>query len=386
MAATQTAPKTPSISRTAMLILLAIGPEERHGYAIMREVSDITGGATKLGPGAVYTTIKRLLGDALIEETEDRPDPEMDDQRRRYYRLTGLGRAAVATEARRLEAPGRLRPTLGVGVEMTRKNGQLRIYRGLLSLYPSAYRKHYGEKMVQLFGDQIRDEGAMRAWLTALGDVPGSAIAERMRQDRSVAHSLAVAPTAVSRVLGLIGVLGGAALLIVFLPAALSIQLSPDQFNLRLILFNLGAIAVVIAVHRRQSFAGRRLALTGAIPALLANAVYLLTILRIIAQPGEMGPGDYGPVFVYGAAAMWLSDLWFGVVTFKLGVLSRWSAAALVLGSIAAFAGMGLFGLQSPGSIAEKVILVGIAIHGLAWVLLGLEVGLRRRSAAVELT
>ena len=165
-----------------------------------------------------------------------------------------------------------------------------------------------------------------------------------------------------------------------------SIPLSPDQYNLRLILFNLGAIAVVIAAHRRQSFAGRRLALMGAIPALLANAVYLVTIMRIVAQPGEIGPGDYGPIFLYGAAAMWLSDLWFGVVTFKLGVLSRWSAAALVVGSFAAFAGMGVFGLQAPGSIAEKIILAGIALHGLAWVLLGLEVALRRRPAAVEQT
>jgi DNA-binding PadR family transcriptional regulator len=86
-----------------MLIMLAIGPEERHGYAIMREVARITEGATKLGPGGVYTTIRRLLEDRFIEESDERPDPEMDDQRRRYYRLTGLGRAVVTTEAKRLQ-------------------------------------------------------------------------------------------------------------------------------------------------------------------------------------------------------------------------------------------------------------------------------------------
>ena len=95
---------TAPLPRVAMYILLAIGPEERHGYAIMHEVQRITDGAVRLGPGAIYTTIKRLLDDGLIEESDERPDPELDDQRRRYYRLTALGRAVAATEVRRLEA------------------------------------------------------------------------------------------------------------------------------------------------------------------------------------------------------------------------------------------------------------------------------------------
>ena len=104
MDATQQAPASPPITHTALLVMLAIGPEERHGYAIMHEVARITDGKTRLGPGGVYTTIRRLLDDGLIEESDERPDPHMDDQRRRYYRLTGLGRAAVATETRRLES------------------------------------------------------------------------------------------------------------------------------------------------------------------------------------------------------------------------------------------------------------------------------------------
>jgi len=87
-----------------MHVLIAIGPEERHGYAIMREIERMTEGATRLGPGGVYTTIKRLLDDGLIEECDERPDPELDDQRRRYYRLTPTGRAVVAAEVRRLES------------------------------------------------------------------------------------------------------------------------------------------------------------------------------------------------------------------------------------------------------------------------------------------
>jgi DNA-binding PadR family transcriptional regulator len=113
---------TPALSRVAMYILLAIGPEERHGYAIMHEVRRITAGAVKLGPGAIYTTIKRLLADGLIEESDERPDPDLDDQRRRYYRLTALGRSVAASEVRRLDAlvtsarPWALEPDNAVGL------------------------------------------------------------------------------------------------------------------------------------------------------------------------------------------------------------------------------------------------------------------------------
>jgi len=95
--------RIPPLSRTAMHVLIAIGPEERHGYAIMREIERMTHGAMRLGPGGIYTTIRRLLEDGLIEECDERPDPEVDDQRRRYYRLTGLGRAVAGAEVRRLE-------------------------------------------------------------------------------------------------------------------------------------------------------------------------------------------------------------------------------------------------------------------------------------------
>ena len=103
MEAIQQPKRVPPLSRPAVHVLLAIGPEERHGYAIMREIERMTEGATRLGPGGVYTTIGRLLDDGLIEESDERPDPELDDQRRRYYRLTGLGSAVVAAEVYRGE-------------------------------------------------------------------------------------------------------------------------------------------------------------------------------------------------------------------------------------------------------------------------------------------
>lgn len=85
-------------------IMLALRDGEKHGYAIMGEVEEMSGGAVKMGPGTLYGSIKRMLADGLIEETADRPDPEQDDQRRRYYQLTGLGGAVCDVEVERLQA------------------------------------------------------------------------------------------------------------------------------------------------------------------------------------------------------------------------------------------------------------------------------------------
>lgn len=84
-------------------ILLALAGGERHGYGIMQEVSALTNGALRLGPGTLYGSIKRMLADGLIEEAGERPDPPQDDERRRYYRLTSTGRVVAEAEARRLE-------------------------------------------------------------------------------------------------------------------------------------------------------------------------------------------------------------------------------------------------------------------------------------------
>ena len=85
-------------------VLVALATGEKHGYAIMREVEQVSDGAVRMGPGTLYGSIKRMLADGLIEETAERPDPELDDQRRRYYRLTGLGERVCASELQRLEA------------------------------------------------------------------------------------------------------------------------------------------------------------------------------------------------------------------------------------------------------------------------------------------
>jgi DNA-binding PadR family transcriptional regulator len=84
-------------------ILLALADRERHGYHIMQEVDERTEGKVRLGPGTLYGSIKRMLADGMIEETEERPVPEQDDERRRYYRLTDFGLRVARAEAERLE-------------------------------------------------------------------------------------------------------------------------------------------------------------------------------------------------------------------------------------------------------------------------------------------
>ena len=98
-------PRTvPPLTPAVFHILLALAEGERHGYGIMQEVAALTDGGLRLGPGTLYGTIKRLLAAGLVEEVEERSDPILGDERRRYYRLTDLGCKVVRTEARRLES------------------------------------------------------------------------------------------------------------------------------------------------------------------------------------------------------------------------------------------------------------------------------------------
>src|SRR5512138_830336 len=103
MTETSPSPKTPTLTPAAFHIMLVLADGENHGYAIMREVTENTQGKMRLGPGTLYGTIKRMLAAGWIEESDERPDPKLDDERRRYYRLTGLGRKLVQDEAERLE-------------------------------------------------------------------------------------------------------------------------------------------------------------------------------------------------------------------------------------------------------------------------------------------
>src|ERR1700716_4359413 len=83
-------------------ILIAVADEDRHGYAILQDVAARTGGELKLSAGTLYRSIQRMLDQGLIVETRDRPAPEDDAERRRYYRITPCGTAAARAESRRL--------------------------------------------------------------------------------------------------------------------------------------------------------------------------------------------------------------------------------------------------------------------------------------------
>lgn len=83
-------------------ILLALREQEKHGYAIMRDVELLSDGLVTIGPGTMYGSIKRMLAEGLIEESDKRPDADSDDERRRYYRSTQLGEAVCRAEVGRL--------------------------------------------------------------------------------------------------------------------------------------------------------------------------------------------------------------------------------------------------------------------------------------------
>jgi hypothetical protein len=185
--------------------------------------------------------------------------------------------------------------------------------------------------------------------------------------------AVANSPSTSSRVLGLAGILCGAVLLAPLLPFGLV-----GYGALRIILFNVGSIAIVIGVHRRQASAAPALAVLGAIPALLANAWYLA--MTMLASDGRQPfAGDFGLVYFFAGLAMWLTDAAFGFVTLRLGVVTRWGALALAVGSLLVITGIDRLGLTSPANptIFEPIALAGGVLNGIGWIVLGIDIATR---------
>jgi hypothetical protein len=252
-----------------------------------------------------------------------------------------------------------------------------RVYRSLLRLYPADFRDRFAEEMVQLFHDKLRDARAGRApggsagaWLTMLGDVAITAVSERTRRNRTMAHSLASAPPIPVRLLGALGIVGGVAILAAFL-----LEIPPDLNALRIIVVNLGAIAVILAVHRRQARVSPVLALAGAVPAVLANAWYLVMVVLSLG-----GTGGFGLVFFWAGVALWISVAWFGLVTFRLGTVTRWGSLAVAIGAALTLTGIDRLGLTS--TIFGQLSQVGIVTMAIGWILLGADVATRGMATA----
>lgn len=100
-------------------ILMSLAEEERHGYAIIQDVEERTGGELRLSPGTLYRSIQRMLEQGLIVESRRRPAPALDDERRRYYRITPRGTATARAEMRRLTQLVRLGRQRGLKPETT---------------------------------------------------------------------------------------------------------------------------------------------------------------------------------------------------------------------------------------------------------------------------
>ena len=266
------------------------------------------------------------------------------------------------------------------------ENGHVRVYRALLRLYPASFRLRFAEEMVLLFDDQLRDAkldsvavGTLRTWARIIGDLLVTATAEHLRDDRSMAGSLAVRPSHLTRLLGVLGVVGGAVILVAFLPFE---PWSADLFNLRLVLFNLGVIAIVVAVYRRQVVVSPVLAASAALPAVIANLWHMIMTISAVSQPGEPGVGSYGTIYIAASTAMWLSDAWFGLMALRLGGVNRIGALAVAIGSIFAFVGMANvldFLGPSLATVVGPLAVPGIAVMGLGWVVLGTDLATRRR-------
>jgi DNA-binding PadR family transcriptional regulator len=98
-----TADRPPALRPVELEILVSLADEERHGYAIMRETAERTGGGLRLDPGTLYRALERMRKAGLVAESTRRRDPAADDERRRYYRITAPGRRAARAEMERLE-------------------------------------------------------------------------------------------------------------------------------------------------------------------------------------------------------------------------------------------------------------------------------------------
>ena len=253
-------------------------------------------------------------------------------------------------------------------------SAQEHLFRALLRLYPAEFRTRYGDELLQLCADELRDarvpttrRGSLRTLLATLIDVTWSGLVER------VSNGGAPAPTLTMRVLGLLGIAAGLILVSAF------VFFIPGEFNLaRLLLFNAGAIAITVAVARLASDRVGRLGQVLAVSVVVANLAYAVGTLYT-GQFEYPFAGLRGVVYAWITMAMWLSDGLFGLVVFRLGGLAGLGGAALALGGFAILGGDRFW---EPSELAGTVAAAGVMLNGFGWIVLGLVVAFRHRPAA----
>jgi hypothetical protein len=285
------------------------------------------------------------------------------------------------------QAPGRF--GTDPDVDAPRLTRGERVYAALLVAYPRAFRARYGEEMVLLFGDQLRDArtaggagGVFTTWVRTFFDLLSSAVGEHLRKDRDMAQSLATfEPTRSMRWLGLLAVVGGCLLIGVFFWTGLFA--GPDNL-VRLVLFALSGAAVGLAFHRRHSAVAPRLALVATGGVVLAGLWYATSNIFSLNGPRSWA-GVGGLIFSLSSLSLWLSAAVFGAISLRIGAawrgMTRWFAATarmalliLVIGGPLAALGDDRWGLthnETYGALITQATLLGVFLTGAGWALLG---------------
>jgi hypothetical protein len=261
-----------------------------------------------------------------------------------------------------------------------------RWYRALLHLYPGPFRSRYADEMVTLFGDQLRDArrgtgiGVERVWLATLRDLAVTIPAEHTARQQAIARSLTFAPTIPSRLVGALGIIGGLLLVAPYVPIVADTTVVQD---VRITIFLVASIVVVLMVHRRQSPVAPRLTLAAAVPAVMLN----IALIALPYAEGTMGLERRGPtgelalLWFWAAELVFLADAWFGLVAWRLGVVTRWGAGLVAFASLLVMLGNSRLGLVS-GSLGELVSAIaqtGIVLAGIGWIWLGVDLATRRQ-------
>jgi hypothetical protein len=280
----------------------------------------------------------------------------------------------------------------------SRASASERLYAGLLRLYPAAFRARYGEEMVVLFGDQLRDARAGRGpgsvvaiWIRSLFDLAASAVGEHLRRDRTVAQSLATfEPSRSMRLLGLFGLVGAGLLLWAFI--SIKPFEDPALNRIRLVTFALAGAAVSLAFYRQQALAAPALARLTTAAVVIAGVWYAGWVI-LSAGVDRPFVGTFGFVYLLANIALWVSPAiwalgmlhtgaaWQGMPR-RLEIVTK-IALWILVGSIVGWLGDDRLGLVDSlwGELWQAVAIAGVNMNGLGWGVLGavLLVGGRSR-------